>query len=157
MNLKNFPALCAILVLSALVGGCSYFGANTNANNSNAAVATNTNTNTNTNKAPSKEDVDKNRASYEKQAKDAGRKVGKGASDLWMWAKVKYDLAAASDLEGSDINVDVVNSVITLTGTVPSRDQLKKADTIAKAVEGQKGVQNRLKVSAANKNASSKK
>ena len=160
--MKKFTALVVGLALAALTAGCS---GDENANmanankpaNSNVAVVTNTNTtvnaNANANRAPTKEDVEKNKESYGKQAKDAGRKVGSGANDTWLWVKTRYDLAAASDLRDSTINVDVENGVITLTGTVATQDQLKKADTIAKAVEGQKGVQNKLKVGAASSNA----
>jgi hypothetical protein len=175
MNLKNCLALCVSLTLAGLTFGC---GSETNTNtttNTNTATVTNTNTttttanantSTNANRAPTKEDVEKNKGTYEKQAKDAGRSVGKGASDMWLWVKTRYDLTAAADLRDSTINVDVDNGVITLTGTVATQDQLKKADAIAKAVDGQKGVQNKLKVSAAagnsnnanaNKNANTKK
>jgi hyperosmotically inducible periplasmic protein len=159
--MKKFTTLVVSLLLAALAAACGG-DANTNlANasrpaNSNTAVVTNTtttNTTANTNRAPTKEDVEKNKESYGKQAKDAGRKIGTGANDTWLWAKARYDLAAASDLRDSTINVDVENGVITLTGTVASQDQLKKADTIAKAVDGQKGVQNKLKVAAATGNA----
>jgi hyperosmotically inducible protein len=161
MKTKNFPALLAGLALAALAFGCGG-DANTNTantGNSNTAVVTNTNKTTNTtansnaNKAPTKEDVEKNKETYGKQAKDAGRKIGAGANDTWLWVKARYDLAAATDLRDSTINVDVENGMITLTGTVASQDQVKKADTIAKAVEGQKGVQNKLKVGAGNTNA----
>lgn len=160
--MKKLMALLAGLALAALAVGCSSDdNANTgNANkpaNSNTAVVTNTNTtanaNSNANKAPTKEDVEKNKETYGKQAKDAGRKVGTGANDTWLWVKAKYDLAAASDLRDSTINVDVENGVITLTGTVATKEQMQKADSIAKAVEGQKGVQNKLKVAAGNTNA----
>ena len=161
MRTKNFLRLAAGFALAALAFGCS---GDTNTNtantaNSNTTVVTNTNTNTNTNanantrRAPTKEDVEKNKESYGKQAKDAGRKVGSGANDTWLWVKARYDLAAADDLRDSTVNVDVENGVITLTGTVGSQDQLKKADAIAKAVEGQKGVQNKLKVAAGNSNS----
>jgi hypothetical protein len=166
MRTKNFLSLAAALALSALVFGCSgdsNTNNTTNTTNSNTAVVTNTNTkantnaNTNANKAPTKEDVEKNKETYSKQAKDAGRKVGTGASDLWLWVKTRADLAAASDLRDSTINVDVENGVITLTGTVASKEQLQRADQIAKAVEGQKGVQNKLKVAAGNTNANANK
>ena len=152
MKRKTFTALVASLALCALAIGCGDSGNTNTANNanSNTAVVTNTNTkaNTNVNKAPTKEDVEKNKETYGKQAKDAGRKIGTGANDTWLWVKARYDLAAASDLRDSTINVDVENGVITLTGTVAGPAQLKKADAIAKAVEGQKGVQNKLKVAA---------
>lgn len=163
MRTKKFLSLITGLGLAALAFGCT---SDTNTNmantaNSNTAVVTNTNRPANTNasnanKAPTKEDIEKNKETYGKQAKDAGRKIGTGANDTWLWVKARYDLAAASDLRDSTINVDVENGVITLTGTVGSQDQLKKADAIAKAVEGQKGVQNKLKVTAGNANAAKK-
>jgi hyperosmotically inducible protein len=163
MRTKNFLSLAAGLALAALAVGCSgdTNTNTTNTTNTNTAVVTNTNTstkantnaNSNANKAPTKEDVEKNKETYGKQAKDAGRKIGTGASDTWLWVKAKYDLAAANDLRDSTINVDVENGVITLTGTVASKEQMQKADQIAKAVEGQKGVQNKLKVAAGNSNS----
>jgi hypothetical protein len=163
--MKKLTTLFASLALAALAAGCGGDD-NTNANtgnanrpaNSNVAVVTNTNANSNANKAPTKEDVDKNKETYGKQAKDAGRKIGTGANDTWLWVKARYDLAAANDLRDSTINVDVENGVITLTGTVATKEQLQKADTIAKAVDGQKGVQNKLKVAAgSNTNANTAK
>jgi hyperosmotically inducible protein len=168
MKRKTFTALAASFALCVLAIACGG-GDNTNtANNANGntAIVTNTNTrantnanaNSNVNKAPTKEDVEKQKETYGKQAKDAGRKIGTGANDTWLWVKTRYDLTAASDLRDSTINVDVENGVITLTGTVASQEQLKKADAIAKAVEGQKGVQNKLKVAAnTNSNANTGK
>jgi osmotically-inducible protein OsmY len=165
MKRKTFTALAASFALCALAIACGGGDGNTANNaNGNTAIVTNTNTrantnasaNSNANKAPSKEDVEKDKEKYGKQAKDAGRKVGTGASDTWLWVKTHYDLTAASDLRDSTINVDVENGVITLTGTVATPDQLKKADAIAKAVDGQKGVQNKLKV-AANSNTNTGK
>lgn len=163
MNTKKLMALVAGLLFAAIAVGCSSDeNANMAANankpaNSNVAVVTNANTtanaNANANKAPTKEEVAKNKESYAKQAKDAGRKIGTGADDMWLWAKARYDLAAANDLRDSTINVDVDNGVITLSGTVASKEQMQKAETIAKGVEGQKGVKNNLKVSAGNTNA----
>ena len=162
--MNKLAAFVAGATLSALAAGCSEAPTtNTNAN-SNTAVVVNTNNantanantantntanaNTNTRMAPTREEYEKNKESYSKEAKDMGRKVGTGANDGWLWVKARYDLAAADDLRDSTINVDVDNGVITLTGTVGSQDQVKKADSIAKAVEGQKGVKNMLKVSA---------
>ncbi len=163
--MKKLVGLVASLALAGLAIGCST-DTTTNTNtttNSNVAVVTNTNTsanttananaNANTKKAPTKEDVEKNKESYSKEAKNAGRTVGTGASDMWLWVKARYDLAAADDLRDSTINVDVENGVITLTGTVATKEQLQKADSIAKAVDGVKSVQNKLKVAAGNTNS----
>jgi osmotically-inducible protein OsmY len=67
---------------------------------------------------------------------------------MWIWVKTREQLATADDLRDSTINVDVDKGVITLTGTVASTQQMKKAESLASAIEGQKGVQNKLKVSA---------
>lgn len=154
--MKKLMALTATLMFAALAVGCNKDDNANKPGNSNVAVV-NTNTNANANKAPTKEDVEKDKEKYAKQAKESGRTVGTGANDMYLWAKARFDLAAANDLRDSTINVDVNNGVITLTGTVASKDQLKRADAIAKAVEGNKGVQNKLKVAAGNTNTNSNK
>jgi hypothetical protein len=165
MSNKRFGLIAAAFAL--VVPGCAETTTNTNANmnanananmNANANANANSNANANANKSLSREDVEKNKDKYTAEAKGLGRKIGAGANDAWLWVKTREQLATAADLRDSTINVDVENGVITLTGTVATNDQMKKADTIAKAIDGQKGVQNKLKVSAdtgnANKNAS---
>ncbi|HEY6802098.1 MAG TPA: BON domain-containing protein [Pyrinomonadaceae bacterium] len=132
--------------------------ARTNANsnaNANGPIASTTpvpNTNDNSRRAPTREDYERDKDKYSKQAKDTGRKVGTGVNDGWLWVKTRFDLAAVDDLRDSTINVDVDNAVVTLTGTVATQPQIAKADETAKAVEGVKGVKNMLKV-APNVNA----
>jgi ABC-type Na+ efflux pump permease subunit len=165
MSQKKFWLLIACLAFAALAVGCSDTATNTNTNtNTNANMANvntnanaNMNANANANRSLTREDVEKKKDEYAAEAKRLGRKVGAGANDTWLWVKTRADLAAAADLRDSTIEVDVENGVITLTGTVANNDQVKKADTIAKGIDGQKGVQNKLKVAAdggnANKNA----
>lgn len=124
--------------------------ANTNAN-ANTAVA-NTNAN-NTRRAPTREDYERDKDRYQREAKESGRTVGTGLNDGWLWVKARFELAAADDLRDSTINVDVDNEVVTLTGTVASAAQKTKAEQVAKAVEGVKSVKNMLKVAAGNSNA----
>jgi osmotically-inducible protein OsmY len=50
-------------------------------------------------------------------------------------------------LTGANINVQVTEKNVELTGTVPSRDAKYTAEQIAKAHSGGLGVKNRLKVS----------
>jgi osmotically-inducible protein OsmY len=164
MTSRKLAALIAGLALAAFAFGCNGDNANNvnntnNANRANANANANTNapvanTNTNVNKAPTREEVDKNKDTYGQQAKAGGRKIGSGASDTWLWVKTKYDLAAADDLRDSTINVDVENAVVTLSGNVANQAQVTKADSIAKAVEGVKSVKNTLKVSASGANTS---
>src|SRR5882724_4500031 len=149
--------LAGIIVTAALalsLSGCSQTAndntpnpanANTNAN---TAVATNVNANTNTKRSPTREEYEKNKQIYTEEAKNLGRKIGAGLDDGWLWTKTRFDLAAADDLRDSTINVDIENGVVTLSGTVANAEQRAKAETVAKAVEGVKGVKNLLKVAA---------
>jgi hypothetical protein len=115
--------------------------------NANTAVA-NSNANTNSRKGITREEYEREKAKYQKEAKEAGRTIGTGLNDGWLWAKTRFDLAAADDLRDSTINVDVNNSVVTLTGTVASPAQKTRAEAVAKSVEGVTGVKNLLKVTA---------
>ena len=150
------------LVATALIGlftGCNQT-TNDNVNtraNTNTVANVNTNANTNANRGLTREDYEKKKADYAREAKGAGRTIGTGLNDGWLWTKTRFDLAAADDLRDSTINVDVSNAVVTLSGTVASAEQKAKAETVAKAVEGVTGVKNVLKVAAdTNANANQK-
>ena len=159
---SRFFALIALCAALLVVGGCNTENdnatANRNANvNANTTVATSTPVPTSTandnRRAPTREEYERNKERYQREAKESGRTVGTGLNDGWLWVKAKFDLAAADDLRDSTINVDVSNAVVTLTGTVANQDQVKKADQVAKAIEGVKGVQNKLKVAASTVNS----
>jgi osmotically-inducible protein OsmY len=152
--------------IPVFLSGCNQT-ANQNANtraNENANVVVNenrnvnANANANSNRALTREEYEKNKERYAKEAKGSGRTVGTGIDDGWLWVKTRFDLAAVDDLRDSTINVDVSNAVVTLTGTVANAEQKAKAETVAKAVEGVKGVKNMLTVAAnsANANANQK-
>jgi len=153
-----------VTTLAVCLSGCNQTAnenANTRANqNANLMVNENRNlnANTNSNRALTREDYEKNKESYAKEAKGSGRTIGTGIDDGWLWVKTRFDLAAADDLRDSTINVDVSNAIVTLTGSVASAEQKAKAETVAKAVEGVKGVKNQLTVAAnsANANANQK-
>ena len=161
--MKKFAALVASLALAALAAGCSGDnGNNGNANmsnanvrNMNATVNANANANANASNANryhsgiTRQEYESNKNSYEQEAKSAGSKIGTGADDMWLWVKTRSALLAASDLSSTGINVDVEDGVITLRGTVPSQDQVKKPDDVAKGIEGKKRVVNMLKVAPA--------
>ncbi|MBL8181626.1 MAG: BON domain-containing protein [Blastocatellia bacterium] len=123
----------------------------TNTNANNTAVLVNANTKPSpmptfdrSNSNISREEYDKNRAEYEKER--GSSTVGQGVNDSWIWFKTKAALAAATDLRDSTINVDVVNDMITLKGTVANAAQKVSAEKVAKGIEGQKGVKNQLTV-----------
>lgn len=127
---------------------------NTNLGTNNAnvgAVVVNSNANTNSNRWSnaniSREEYDKSRADYEK---DKGSStIGSGANDSWLWFKTRAALLTTADLRESTINVDVVNDVITLKGTVATAAQKAKAEQVANGIEGKKKVVNELKVAPA--------
>jgi hyperosmotically inducible periplasmic protein len=176
MKLRSIGIMVLAIVALALAacGETGYNNANTNANananraNTNANVNTNANANANENantsrRAPTREEYERDKARYEREAKEAGRTVGTGLNDGWLWVKSRYELAAADDLRDSTINVDVDNGVVTLTGTVATPAQRTKAEQVVKPLDGVKSVKNTLKVAPsgnananANKNANRK-
>jgi BON domain-containing protein len=151
--------IIGIATLAMSFAGCAQTtneNANRNVNTNLAPVNTNrpaananVNANTTTRRTPTREEYEKNKERYLEQAKEAGRKIGTGLNDGWLWVKTRYDLAAAEDLRDSTINVDVDNGVVTLTGTVATAVQKVKAESVVKSVEGVKSVRNLLKVSPA--------
>lgn len=155
---QRLLGLIALAALSLILPGCdnnANNNANANANlngNRNANVAASPTptpvANTNTNRAPTREEYERNKEQYQREAKGSGRTIGSGVNDGWLWVKTRFDLAAADDLRDSTINVDVDNAVVTLSGTVASAAQKTRAEQVAKAVDGVKSVRNQLKVSA---------
>jgi hypothetical protein len=119
-----------------------------NANNSNTGLVSSTNTNrwANTNSV-TREQYDKERAQYE--AEKGASTIGQGANDSWLWFKTRAALLTTADLRESTVNVDVVNDVVTLKGTVETAAQKTKAEQVAKGIDGVKSVKNELKVAPA--------
>ncbi|HEV2836715.1 MAG TPA: BON domain-containing protein [Pyrinomonadaceae bacterium] len=157
---QRLTGLIVLAVLSIFLPGCDNTAnqnanANANANaNRNANVASPTPTATaETRRAPTREEYERDKARYQREAKESGRTVGTGLNDGWLWVKTRFDLAAADDLRDSTINVDVDKEVVTLSGTVASAAQKTRAEQVAKSVEGVKSVRNNLKVQASNANA----
>jgi osmotically-inducible protein OsmY len=163
--MRRLIILTLVVATAAIFAGCETTAPNTNNarantnNNSNAnnivvvnnngnantgAMSTNTNRWSNTN--VTKEEYEKNRAEYEKDK--AGSTIGTGANDSWLWFKTRSALLTTNDLRESTINVDVVNGVITLKGTVANAAQKASAEKVANGIEGKTSVKNELKVSA---------
>lgn len=158
---RRIEGLILLTALALLAVGCDAANNNTanrnaNANANAAATATPTpavaNANDNRRVAPTREDYERDKERYSREARESGRTVGRGVNDGWLWVKTRFDLAAADDLRDSTINVDVDNGVVTLTGTVPSNTQKARAEQIVTPVEGVKSVKNQLRVAAANAN-----
>jgi hypothetical protein len=168
--MKRLAAFLIGAALVALASACNG-GANNNANTANANLAkntnlvvnTNANTNANANASRSggnynakitKEEYEKDKERYGREAKGAGETIGSGLEDGWLWVKTKGELALVNDLRDSTINVDVSNAVVTLRGSVASAAQKAKAEATAKGVSGVKSVVNKLTISSGNTNTS---
>ena len=154
----KFLTFLATVVTAAALAGCG--GTANNANNSRAnvtnlgannantgAIVVNSNANSNVNRWNAnitREEYEKNKADYEKEK--GSSTIGQGANDMWLWVKTRSSLLSTSDLRESTINVDVVNDVVTLKGTVATAAQKTKAEQVAKDIDGVKSVKNELKV-----------
>ena len=157
MKLRILTLTVGIFTIAGLLFGCGGTTTNTNnarngvtnlgSNNANVgAVVVNSNTNRWSNANITREEYDKNRSDYER---DKGSStIGSGVNDSWLWFKTRAALLTTNDLRESTINVDVVNDVVTLKGTVANAAQKTKAEQVAKDIDGVKSVKNELKVSA---------
>lgn len=60
--------------------------------------------------------------------------------DTWITTKVKADLLASSNVPGTEIKVETVNGVVTLSGTISSQAEKDKALKVARGIKGVKSV-----------------
>ena len=67
-------------------------------------------------------------------------KLGEKITDAWITTKVKWFFLGEDTLEGSNINVDTANNVVTLKGTVKTAAGKKRAVALAQGVDGVKKV-----------------
>lgn len=84
------------------------------------------------------------------EAKRAGAEAADsmkaGAMDATITTKINAALAADDKLSAIKINVDTANGRVTLSGTAPDAASRDRATTLASAVEGVTGVDNKLAV-----------
>jgi hyperosmotically inducible protein len=66
--------------------------------------------------------------------------------DGWLVMKVHSEMVDEDVLDGSDIDVDVKDGVVTLQGTVPSEAARSRALAVAKANDGVKRVVDQLRI-----------
>jgi hyperosmotically inducible periplasmic protein len=84
------------------------------------------------------------------KAEAIGDKLGKSLDDAWIHTKILTKLAGDPQTPALKINVDVLNDVVTLRGTVESPAAKREAEQIAKDTDGVKRVNNMLRVKAGN-------
>jgi hyperosmotically inducible periplasmic protein len=83
------------------------------------------------------------------ETKDAAKKTGTAVKDSWITMKISSQFVPEDALEGSDIDVDTSNGVVTLNGMVATEAGRAKANAIAKATDGVKSVNDRLRIGPA--------
>ena len=81
--------------------------------------------------------------------KAAAAKSGNAIKDSWITLKVHSQFIPEDTLEGSDIDVDTRNGVVSLNGTVTNEAGKARAVAIAKATDGVNSVADHLKVAPA--------
>lgn len=57
-------------------------------------------------------------------------------TDTWITTKVKADLLATENVDGTKINVTTINGVVTLAGVLDSQEQVDRAIAVARGIEG---------------------
>jgi osmotically-inducible protein OsmY len=80
------------------------------------------------------------------KAKALGQTIGDSIDDAWIHTKITAKLIGNSQTPARKIDVDVVNKVVTLRGTVESAAAKEEAERIAKETEDVQRVRNLLKV-----------
>ena len=85
-------------------------------------------------------------ATSNRPAERQPQETGGGIRDGWLTMKIHAQFVTEAALEGSDIDVDSANGVVTLTGTVASEAGRTRAVSIAKTTEGVKNVVDKLRI-----------
>jgi len=86
---------------------------------------------------------------YSAQADEPKRTVGEYADDKVLHTKVWAALTEDKTADASEINLEVYKGVVQLNGFVDSQQEKAQAETVAKGVEGVKGVENNLQIKSA--------
>lgn len=84
----------------------------------------------------------------EEQTVAGEQTVGERFDDAALLAKIKADMLKARSVDGLDVNVDVKDGVVTLSGQASSEAERLKAEQIAKEAKGVKSVTNKIAIKA---------
>ena len=80
------------------------------------------------------------------RTKNGLNKLGEKITDAWITTKVKWFFVGDDALEGSNINADTSNGVVTLKGTVKTDAGKKRAVALAQGVDGVKKVVDQMTI-----------
>jgi len=153
-----------LLVLVALLASSVGFAACEAGTETNANMNTNANSNSNMaraevtpNPTPTPKYSEEQAREERARAKQNKETIGDTLDDAWIHTKIVAQLIGDADTPERKINVDVVNNVVTLRGTVDTPQAKSDAEKIAKETEGVTKVVNELKVAPATKASSAPK
>lgn len=76
----------------------------------------------------------------DKPVSDHSSSMSQSGSDAWITTKVKTELATTKGVSSSEVSVQTVDGVVTLTGVLPTRIAVNKAVAAAKSIKGVKSV-----------------
>jgi hyperosmotically inducible protein len=96
--------------------------------------------------APSTPSAANSGATSTDQQASAGTSGPSATNDSAITAKVKDALNTAPELKATQISVDTMNGVVTLSGSIDTTQNLDRATQVAQTVDGVKGVKNQLSV-----------
>ena len=77
-----------------------------------------------------------------------GKTAGQNVDDAALTASVKSTLVADKAVNLTRIDVDTNNGVVSLNGVVDSAQQKARAEELARRVDGVRGINNNLQISA---------
>jgi hyperosmotically inducible periplasmic protein len=72
--------------------------------------------------------------------------AGEYVDDVAITTQVKYELLDSKKVDGLDVNVDVTNGKVKLTGWASSEAERARATELTRAVKGVKSVDNQIKI-----------
>jgi hypothetical protein len=78
------------------------------------------------------------------EGREATATAGQAVDNAALTTRVKSKLLADDQVKGTQINVDSENGVVTLTGTVDNPEHVRRAEELAREVDGVQRVQNNL-------------
>lgn len=76
------------------------------------------------------------------------RTLGQQFDDVALTSKIDARLIAEKDMPSRWISIDVINGDVTLTGSLPTQNQIDRAVFITKSIEGVRSVDSKLEIGA---------
>jgi hypothetical protein len=150
MKLKD--QACWMAALAVAIGSMACNGAYTNVNtnaNMNANRATPEATPTVVREKSRSEYTEEEARQAREKAKSGGETIGDTLDDAWIHTKIVAKLIANTTTPERNINVDVVDNIVTLRGNVETPEERTEAEKVAKETDGVKQVKNQIRVTHA--------